>query len=314
MPWFRKESTFARHRKNRRLARILDIPLYAARGLVDGLLCQVCAEEPDGNISDWDAVDVAYACDWDGDPARLYDALVEVVFIVKTANGTEINDWMEYAEGYKEALRAKKNREKKKLVREKDGVTDASRTRTVRVPDASCTRTRDRTGPDQTGPTKEICTKSDPPADKSLPVATDADASAVSVDNGKGRGQGRAIDDPRSARDDVQEIWAHYRTHHPGTAKALKSNRKEYQLIKARLQDFDVDTLKQAIDGYHKSPFHTGQNDRGTKYLALTLIMRSISHVQAGVEMLSSNGKGGVFGAGGPRPLDLTLLASHTGG
>jgi len=108
--------------------------------------------------------------------------------------------------------------------------------------------------------------------------------------------------------DDIQEVWQHYRTHHPGTAKRLTSGRKEYQLIKARLEDFDADQLKASIDGFHKSPWHTGQNPDGKRYLSLALMMRDISHVQSGLEMLtarpSDNGR--------PRTLDPTEALGDT--
>lgn len=148
----------------------------------------------------------------------------------------------------------------------------------------------------------ETCTKSNrPTGSPATDPQTGAAAPAVPVQEST---------DPKVQRDDIQEIWQHYRTHHPGTAKILRSDRKEYTLIRARLQDYDVASLKAAIDGYHKSPFHTGQNDRGTKYLALTLIMRSISHVQTGLEMLQSKSNGG---PGAPRRLDASLFAGDTG-
>jgi hypothetical protein len=109
-------------------------------------------------------------------------------------------------------------------------------------------------------------------------------------------------------RDDIQEIWRHYRGHHPSAAKALKSDRKEYQLIRSRLEDFGVDQLKAAIDGYHRSSFHCGDNKDGKRYQGLTLIMRDVTHVQAGIEMLtakpSDNGR--------PRTLDPTTALGDT--
>jgi hypothetical protein len=45
-----------------------------------------------------------------------------------------------------------------------------------------------------------------------------------------------------------------------------------------------VEDLKTAIDGYHRSPFHCGENERGQRYLDLTLIVRDGSHVAKGIE------------------------------
>ena len=100
---------------------------------------------------------------------------------------------------------------------------------------------------------------------------------------------------PKEARDDIQEVWQHYRTHHPKATKVLRSTRKVYRLIKAALADYTVDEIKAAIDGYHRSPWHTGENPSGQKYLGLDLIVRSADHIQRGLEMgdPKNNGSGG---------------------
>lgn len=48
----------------------------------------------------------------------------------------------------------------------------------------------------------------------------------------------------------------------------------------ARLKDYSVDDLKQAIDGCARSPHHMGQNDTGTVYDDLELICRDGKHVE----------------------------------
>lgn len=81
-------------------------------------------------------------------------------------------------------------------------------------------------------------------------------------------------------------MWWHYREQHPKAPAELRSHGKSYKLVKARLDDgFSVDDLRKAIDGYHRSPFHQGVNERGTKYLSLELIMRDVDHVTKGIEM-----------------------------
>ena len=80
-------------------------------------------------------------------------------------------------------------------------------------------------------------------------------------------------------------------------------------MIRERLTDFPVDRLKLAIDGYHRSPWHTGQNKRQTKYLSLELMMRDIGHVQSGLEFAGTasdiNNQ--------PRRLDGLKLLGDTG-
>lgn len=48
----------------------------------------------------------------------------------------------------------------------------------------------------------------------------------------------------------------------------------------ARLKDYSIDDLKQAIDGCARSPHHMGQNDTGTIYDDLELICRDGKHVE----------------------------------
>ncbi len=84
----------------------------------------------------------------------------------------------------------------------------------------------------------------------------------------------------------IGAVWAHYCGYHPRAPGALSSSRKEYRLIRDRLSDgFSVDDIRHAIDGYHRSAWHQGANDRGKKYDSLELICRDLSHVQRGIEM-----------------------------
>ena len=93
-------------------------------------------------------------------------------------------------------------------------------------------------------------------------------------------------EEKRSAPADVQlahQVWGHYRTYHPNAAKKLSA--KNLKRVKGRLSDgFTPDALCQSIDGYHKSPFHLGKNDQGTKYLSFELMMRDSNKVQQGME------------------------------
>ena len=83
----------------------------------------------------------------------------------------------------------------------------------------------------------------------------------------------------------IQTVWGKYREHHPNCPGALKQGRKEYRLARDRLRDFTVPQLCKAIDGYHRSPFHCGDNDQNSKHLGFELIMRDVGHVTKGIEM-----------------------------
>jgi hypothetical protein len=112
-------------------------------------------------------------------------------------------------------------------------------------------------------------------------------------------------DPPPKRSDDVAEVWSHYRTHHPKAPRLLKSNRKERRLILERLQDFTVDDLKAAIDGYHADPWYRGHNDRGKAFLQLEMMVRSVGQVQRGIELAEGHAKSN--GRAPPNLLDHPL-------
>lgn len=82
----------------------------------------------------------------------------------------------------------------------------------------------------------------------------------------------------------IQTVWGAYREYHPHCAGTLKSSRKEYKLLAARLKDgFTIPQLIQAVQGYHVNPYHCGENDTGTKYQSFELIMRNSVQVENGI-------------------------------
>lgn len=84
---------------------------------------------------------------------------------------------------------------------------------------------------------------------------------------------------------DVAAVVKHYRTYHPRALPNVTSKAKEYRQIVDRFKEgYTVADLCEAIDGCHKTPHNLGQNDRGTKYLDLELIVRSASHVNRFIE------------------------------
>lgn len=108
------------HRKIRALARSLKIHPMQALGHVVALWCRVMKESPTGVIRGWSNDDIADACKWTGDAARLVSALrlTSIRFIERA----EIHDWIE-EQGDKvaerEAARKRKaeERERKRLER-----------------------------------------------------------------------------------------------------------------------------------------------------------------------------------------------------
>lgn len=75
---------------------------------------------------------------------------------------------------------------------------------------------------------------------------------------------------------DVEDVIEYYQTKHPRS----RPDAKIKKMIRERLAEGrTVVDLKHAIDGNHLSPYHCGENDDGTKYHSLGLIVRDASHV-----------------------------------
>lgn len=89
----------------------------------------------------------------------------------------------------------------------------------------------------------------------------------------------------------VRTVFDHYRVHHPRAFPRPRSESKEWKAILARMREgYALADLCKAIDGYHVSPFHRGENESGTKYLDLALIVRDGTHVAKGIELAAGPG------------------------
>lgn len=194
-------------------------------------------------------------------------------------------------------------RERKRLQRQRDNERDISVTESVTKRDQSAPGTQ----------TALMISHSKPPSlgASSPPASVGGFGGAVS----SGQDLLRLSGDPdpleaRSQRNvDVMSVLAHYQRLHPLSKLTEKS--KEGRLIRDRLAEgYSAEDLCRAIDGYHRSPHHTGENDRRTKYLSLELFMRDSKHVQAGIEFLDRsavpNSKNGMAVA--------AVLARNAGG
>jgi len=87
---------------------------------------------------------------------------------------------------------------------------------------------------------------------------------------------------PNPKKQDPSEVLDFYLTFHP----RARPGHKERQLILDRLKDgYSVSDLCVAIEGNHISPWHCGENPRGTKYHKLSLIMRDSEQVSSFMEI-----------------------------
>jgi hypothetical protein len=83
----------------------------------------------------------------------------------------------------------------------------------------------------------------------------------------------------------VLAVFNHYHhAHHHPMRRRLKPTSKTARAIATRLRDgWTVEELCKAVDGFHLSPHHQGQNDRGTVYLDLYLFVRDEEQVEKGI-------------------------------
>lgn len=94
MAWIESHQEIAQHPKTRRLARYLGVSLPDAIGRLHLLWWWSTTYAADGDLSGFDAADLADATLWEGDPEILMDALKRSGFIDENE---QIHDWHEYA-------------------------------------------------------------------------------------------------------------------------------------------------------------------------------------------------------------------------
>lgn len=111
MSWFQLEDSFYGHPKILRLSRRLGVNEAQAAGHVVLLWTWTLRMRPDGDLTGFEAEDVALASKWLGDSNTFVDSLVEIGLLDKSENGLEVHDWLERAERYN---RSKKEAERRK--------------------------------------------------------------------------------------------------------------------------------------------------------------------------------------------------------
>ncbi|SDX03661.1 hypothetical protein SAMN04489725_1361, partial [Alicyclobacillus hesperidum] len=99
--WIESHQELGRHPKTKKLARLLGITLPAAVGHLQFLWWWALDYAKDGNLSEFDSMDIADAAMWEGDPERFLSVLVDVGFVDAYGNDEakrfHIHDWMDYA-------------------------------------------------------------------------------------------------------------------------------------------------------------------------------------------------------------------------
>ena len=98
--WIESNTSLSRNRKFKKFRRSLDISIKESLGILHLLWHHVMELAEDGNITKWDAEDIADYCDYSGDPEKLYKALLNNGFIDIKNNRKIVHDWWEHSKHY----------------------------------------------------------------------------------------------------------------------------------------------------------------------------------------------------------------------
>lgn len=110
--WIESHQTLRGHPKVRRMARMLDVPQAQVIGHLHMLWWWALDHAFDGDVSTFDAMDIADAGGWDGDPEAFVDALVacgpgDAAGFVEVRDGrTVIHDWLDYTAALRQRRKA----------------------------------------------------------------------------------------------------------------------------------------------------------------------------------------------------------------
>ncbi len=114
--WIQSHQSLRDHPKTRRLARRDGVGgIRGAVGLLHCLWWWCLDYAPDGDLSRYDAEDIAIACEWEGDPDTLVSMLVETGFLSDDGGSLQVHDWNDY--GGKLLERRERNAEQMRRAR-----------------------------------------------------------------------------------------------------------------------------------------------------------------------------------------------------
>ena len=289
--WIPLHDTLIGHRKLRRLTRILNISEPTALGHITLLWLNVMQRVPDGLLTNHDAEDIAAYAKWDGDAQIFVAALIEVLFLDLSDGIYHIHDWDVHTLHGKDKNRRERDKHRKRSQPESVQATQPNapaKEKSTRDPqDANSIPTEFQ------APAMEF----QAPASEFQAPATEFQAPAMEFQP-YSRVENSRIDKSRVekkkhtrayAREDVLLIFSHYRKFHQHAHPSPQPNSIEWKAIAARMAEgYSVDDLCKAIDGCHRSPFHLGQNESGTKHTGLRIVVRDGSQVANFISMANN--------------------------
>lgn len=185
MAWIELHQDVTDHKKTLALGDALDLPEYAAVGLVSCLWLWA-VDNADTETGEIEATprQIARAIRWDKDPQALTDALIKARYLVATENGFVIPNWDRYIgklidQRAANAERQKRHREAKKAVLGTSQVHNApvDESVTVTLPLRNAATRPDLTVPNRTVPEREglAVEKHGPVPESEMPPPQDAE-------------------------------------------------------------------------------------------------------------------------------------------
>jgi hypothetical protein len=97
MAWIESHQELGAHPKTLKLARLLGIPKVQAVGHLQYLWWWATDYAQDGNLSHYEALDIAIGGEWEDDPDAFVDALVRACFLDRDGDHLTLHDWDDYA-------------------------------------------------------------------------------------------------------------------------------------------------------------------------------------------------------------------------
>ncbi|WP_163855743.1 HNH endonuclease [Paenibacillus elgii] len=131
--WIESHQGLRNHPKTKRLRRKLGVDAATAVGYLHFLWWWALDHAPDGNLQNYDAVDIADAIDWEGDEQQLVASLLTAGFLDydEASNAYSLHDWEQYGGKLQEYRQFQASQDKRK----RNLYDDSSLTRSVRERD-----------------------------------------------------------------------------------------------------------------------------------------------------------------------------------
>jgi hypothetical protein len=162
MAWLESHQSLGEHPKTKKLCRLLGIPKREAVGTLHLLWWWALDYAEDGDLTRYDALDIAIGADWDKNETEFVDSLVSAGFLDRNETALVIHDWHDYAGKLIE--RRERNAQRMRDARA-SYETDTNNERATHVQGTQRARAKlqNRTQPNSTVPTEP--TKPNPSSD-----------------------------------------------------------------------------------------------------------------------------------------------------